>query len=179
MRPRNVSLVLLLMFGAVFARPAMADSQSLRLSCPDFTDGAAIPEQFTCKGADTSPPLAWSGIPEGVKSLALIVEDPDAPGGTFVHWVAYNIPPSSLGLPGGLPKTPHLAEGGEQGINGFGKAGYNGPCPPPGSPHHYHFRLFALDQEVNPGGQVRAGALEDTMRGHVKASAELVGIFGR
>lgn len=181
MRPRNVSLILLLVLwtSAVCTRSSLAQSGELRLSCPYFTNGATIPDQFTCKGADESPPLAWSGIPDQAKSLALIVDDPDAPGGTFVHWVAYNIPPSSAGVPNGLPKTSRLAGGGEQGINSFGKIGYNGPCPPPGSSHHYHFKLYALDQEIDPGAQAQAAALEDAMRGHVKASAELVGIFSR
>ena len=181
MRLRNISLILLLVLwmGAVCVRPPMAQSQDLRLSCPNFTNGATIPDQFTCKGADDSPPLAWNGVPDGVKSLALILEDPDAPGGTFVHWVAYNIPPSSVGLAKALPKSARLAEGGEQGINSFGKIGYNGPCPPPGSSHHYHFKLYALDQQISPGAPPRAAALEDAMRGHVKASAELVGVFSR
>jgi Raf kinase inhibitor-like YbhB/YbcL family protein len=181
MQPRSIPLILLLVLWASAAcpHPLMAQSSEMRLSSPYFTNGATMPDQFTCKGTDESPPLAWTAIPNGVKSLALIVEDPDAPGGTFVHWVAYNIPASSVGLPKGVPRNPQLAEGGEQGINSFGKIGYNGPCPPPGSPHHYHFKLYALDQEIDPGKQPRAEALEAAMRGHVKASAELVGIFGR
>jgi len=181
MRRHKISLILLLVLWASAAPPraARAQSQALHLSCPYFTNGAAIPDHFTCKDADESPPLAWSGVPKDAKSLALIVDDPDAPSGTFVHWVAYNIPASSVGLPDAVPKKTTLAEGGEQGLNDFGKTGYNGPCPPPGSTHHYHFRLYALDQEINPGPQAKSPALEDAMRGHVKATAELVGTFSR
>lgn len=116
---------------------------------------------------------------QGTNALALIVDDPDAPGGTFVHWVAYDIPASSPGLDSGIPQGDAMPNGGKQGINGFNKVGYNGPCPPRGNPHHYHFRLFALDQAVNPEAPPTAAALEDAMKGHVKASGELVGIFKR
>lgn len=144
-----------------------------------FENGASIDEQFTCKGADKSPQLKWSGVPSATRALALIVDDPDAPHGTFVHWVVYNLPPGAQGLPEGVPKGERLSGGGSQGANGFGKIGYNGPCPPPGKLHHYHFRLFALDQEVNPGPTPDASALENAMTGHVKASAEVVATFTR
>ncbi len=160
------------------ARPSTAQG-SLKISSPAFADNTTIPAQYACTGADTSPPLKWSGVPADAGALALIVEDPDAPGGTFIHWVAYDMPPSQAGLESGVAQGEAMPDGGKQGINGFRKAGYNGPCPPPGSPHHYHFRLFALDQAVNPQTPATASALEDAMKGHVKASAELVGIFER
>jgi Raf kinase inhibitor-like YbhB/YbcL family protein len=171
-----ITLAAALAIGALCPR---AESASFELSSPAFAAGTRIPSQFTCKGADESPPLRWSGAPDETKALALIVEDPDAPGGVFVHWVAFNLPADSTGLPQGAPKTAMLPAGGAQGRNGFGRLGYNGPCPPPGPAHHYHFRLFALDKAVELGPGVQAPALRDAIEGHVKASADLVGIFGR
>jgi Raf kinase inhibitor-like YbhB/YbcL family protein len=158
---------------------ADAGSAILGLSSHAFANGATIPPEFTCRGADKSPPLGWSGAPEGTKALALIVEDPDAPSGTFVHWVAFNLPADSTELAGGVPQTATLARGGEQGVNDFGRVGYNGPCPPPGGAHHYHFRLFALDSTVRLKPGATASALRRAMQGHVKAAADLVGIFSR
>jgi Raf kinase inhibitor-like YbhB/YbcL family protein len=128
--------------------------------------------------------LTWSNAPQATKSFALIVEDPDAPGGTFIHWVAYNISAQTNSLPAGVPQTVEIAGGGKNGINSFDHIGYNGPCPPPGKSHHYHFRLFALDSMLNPGDKPDtaaykpdAAALESAMKGHVLATAELVGTF--
>lgn len=168
-----LSALIALFIGSAAARADMA------IRCPAFVNNATIATQYACTGADKSPPLKWSGVPDGTKTLALIVEDPDAPGGTFIHWVAYDIPPSGAGLESGITPGETVPGGGKQGMNGFRKTGYNGPCPPPGSPHHYHFRLFALDEAVNPQTPVTASALEDAMKGHIKASAELVGIFQR
>ncbi len=173
------------LIGALFAAcsagipGAAAGPAALDIRSPAFADGATIPRQYTCEGADRSPPLAWSGAPGGISVLALIVEDPDAPGGSFIHWVAFNLPPDSTGLAVGVPGTASLAAGGEQGVNDFGKLGYAGPCPPPGRPHHYHFRLFALDQPVALGREATAAALRNAMQGHVKAGADLVGVFAR
>ena len=111
-------------------------------------------------------------VPEGTKSLALLLEDPDAPGGTFVHWVVYDISPGTNGLYRG-------AIDGKEGVNSAGEVAYMGPCPPPGKPHHYHFRLFALDAKPNLGDRPNAQSVRDAMNGHIKESAELVGIFGR
>jgi len=163
-----VSLVTSMLPASVIA----SDASKLQIASPAIADGATIPTQFTCSGANQSPPLSWSGVPQGTKSLALLVEDPDAPAGTFVHWVVYDIPPSSGGF------KPGAADG-KEGANGMGADKYMGPCPPPGKPHHYHFRLFALDWnpnlEANPTGQALRGA----MTGHIIESAELVGIFSR
>jgi Raf kinase inhibitor-like YbhB/YbcL family protein len=149
-----------------------AGAHTLQITSPVISDGATIPAQFTCSGANQSPPLSFSGIPQGTKSLALLVEDPDAPGGTFVHWVVYDIPPSSHGF-----KPEAVA--GKEGANSMGKAAYMGPCPPPGEPHHYHFRLFALDMNLNLEADANAQAVHDAMNGHILESTELVGIFGR
>jgi len=149
-----------------------AEASKLQISSPVVSEGATIPTQFTCSGANQSPPLSWSGVPQGTKSLALLVEDPDAPNGTFVHWIVYDISPSSHGF------KPGAADG-KEGVNSAREAAYMGPCPPPGKPHHYHFRLFALDTNLTLGTNPDAQAVRDAMTGHVKESAELVGIFAR
>jgi Raf kinase inhibitor-like YbhB/YbcL family protein len=152
---------------------------SLELTSPAFNDGGTIPTKFTCDGADLSPPLAWSGVPEGAKSLALICDDPDAPMGTWVHWVLYGLPTGATSLPEGVP-TEAAAKGfGVQGRNDFKRTGYGGPCPPPGKLHRYFFKLYALDfePELKPGA--RKGDLEKTMKGHVLAQAQLIGRYQR
>ena len=156
-----------------------SDQPSLRIASSEIADGAPIPVQFTCEGSDISPQIRWEGAPDGTKAMAMIVDDPDAPVGTFVHWVIFDLSPSTNGLDQAVPKNETLPGGGHQGTNGFGKIGYNGPCPPPGETHHYHFRLFALDREVDPGPRAKAEALEKAIAGHVKGSAELVGTFSR
>jgi Raf kinase inhibitor-like YbhB/YbcL family protein len=150
----------------------VAQTSSLQIASTVIADGATIPTQFTCSGANQSPPLSYSGIPQNAKSLILLLEDPDAPGGTFVHWVVYDISPSSNGFQTG-------AANGKQGANSMGRAAYLGPCPPPGKPHHYHFRLFALDWTPALEARPAAPAVRGAMTGHVIQSAELVGIFGR
>jgi len=151
---------------------------SLTITSPAIRDGGRIPVTFTCRGSDKSPPLVWSGIPQGTKSLALIVQDPDAPGRTFIHWVAFNIPADSKGLDSGIPNRAEIPSGGIQGKNSFGRIGYGGPCPPSGPAHHYHFRLFALDETLPADSNMTAEKLEELMNGHVKADAEFVGVFG-
>jgi Raf kinase inhibitor-like YbhB/YbcL family protein len=144
-----------------------------------FASGAPIPRAHTCDAADRSPPLAWSPPPAGTQSLALIVEDPDAPGGTFVHWVLFNLPPEPAELAAGVPKEAALSNGARQGRNGFRRVGYGGPCPPPGPPHHYRFQLHALDAllDVTPGAA--SSELRRAMDGHVLGRSELVGTYGR
>jgi Raf kinase inhibitor-like YbhB/YbcL family protein len=149
------------------------------LASPAFSPGGAIPRQHTCDGADQSPPLSWSNLPDGTKSLALIVEDPDAPNGTFTHWVLFNIPPEPSELNSGVVKQTILPNGARHGRNDFRRGGYGGPCPPRGPAHRYVFRLLALDTPltVTPGGapsEIRAAAT-----GHLLGEAELVGTYGR
>jgi len=149
------------------------------LSSSAFNNGADIPPLYTCSGDNSSPDLAWSGLPGGTQSLALIVEDPDAPPGTFIHWVAYNLPPALAGLAAGQPKTASLSEG-NQGINSFSKIGYDGPCPPPGTPpHRYYFRFFALDASPDLPSGLNAAGLRKTMQGHILGQAEWMGKFTR
>ncbi len=143
-----------------------------------FAAGAPIPDKYTCTGENVSPGLAISGVPSAAKSLALVVDDPDAPMGTFVHWVAYNIPPHTTRIDAGVRQGSAMPGGGVQGRNDFGQTGYGGPCPPPGSPHHYHFRLFALNGPIAPQSATGRG-LERAMQGHILASAEMVGTFER
>lgn len=151
---------------------------ALELKSDSFFNGGAIPSKYTCDGADISPPLAWSGIPGGTKSLALISDDPDAPVGTWVHWVAWNIPGQSGGLKEGVEKSPKLADGTLQGINDFRRHGYGGPCPPSGT-HRYFFKLYALDTNLNIPATSRKKDLEAAMKGHVLAETALIGTYSR
>ncbi len=152
---------------------------TLKLSSPAFPQNGEIPEQYTCDGENTPPPLTWSGVPPGAKSLALIVDDPDAPDPkapkrTFVHWVVYNVPPSATGLGEGSDLPPSA----RQGLNDSRKLGYTGPCPPIGR-HRYFFKLYALDMMLSDLGTPTKQALEEAMRGHVLEHAELVGLYER
>jgi hypothetical protein len=155
----------------------LARGQTMKLTSTSFQEGSRIPAKFTCNGAGISPQLTWSAPPAGTVSFALIVTDPDAPRGTFVHWVLYDLPAETRALPEGLPRQ--LADGGRQGRNDFGDLGYGGPCPPPGSPHHYIFTLYALDAKLNlPVGATRA-QVEAALQGHILAQGELVGLYNR
>jgi Raf kinase inhibitor-like YbhB/YbcL family protein len=151
------------------------------LTSSAFAPGAPIPDAYTCKASDAeSPPLRWEGVPKDAKTLTLIVEDPDAPRGTFIHWVVYNIPAGVTKLDAGVPRTEQLADGGMQGVNTLGEIGYKGPCPPPGSsPHHYHFKLTALNTTLDLKPGASAAQVEAASRGHVKGETELIGIFAR
>lgn len=148
------------------------------LSSAVFTNGQPIPAAYTCDGDNISPPLQWSNVPANTHSLALVVEDPDAPGGTFTHWIAYDIPPQAQGLGGALPQQDVLPDGTRQGQNDFGGIGYGGPCPPSGT-HRYLFKLFALDSllPVPPGAGKRE--LLHAIQGHTVAQTQLMGIYTR
>lgn len=152
---------------------------TLKLRASRFDHGSDIPRQFTCDGQDISPAVTWTAPPQGTGSLALVVEDPDAPAGTWVHWVLYDIPPGERGLPEGIPHDATLPSGARQGMNDFKKVGYGGPCPPPGPPHRYFFRLYALDSAVAVDSGATASELRHAMRGHVLAEAELMGRYRR
>ena len=152
---------------------------SFRLTSSAFAEGETIPKRYTCDGADQSPPLTWSDPPAGTQSLALIVEDPDAPSGTFVHWVIYRLSPSPAELTAGVPRQAELPNGARQGRNSFRRVGYGGPCPPAGAPHHYHFQLFALDLSPDVTSGASASELRSAMNGHIVGQTELVGLYGR
>ena len=174
----NTCLTVALWSAVILTQSAIATAApTLTLASPAFDNGGTIPRRYTCSGDNESPALKWTGVPGGTRSLALIVADPDAPMGTFVHWVVYNLPPANKGLPESVSAT---APGeGEQGKNGRGTIGYTGPCPPPGRPHHYHFWLYALDQLLELNRGATAPQLEAALRGHIVDRTELVGIFGR
>jgi hypothetical protein len=143
-----------------------------------FEAGGMIPPKYTCDGSDVSPPLSWSAVPAKAKSLALIADDPDAPRGTWVHWVAWNIPATVSTLEEAVPKRDTLPNGMQQGTTDFRSIGYGGPCPPSGT-HRYFFKLYALDATLNlPPGTTKKD-LEKTMQGHILAQAELMGMYAR
>lgn len=148
-----------------------------------FKANGPIPKQYTGEGKDVSPPLAWSGVPKAAKQLALICDDPDAPRAEpWVHWVIYQLPPDTTGLPEGVPQKEDLDDpkGARQGLSDFKKVGYNGPMPPPGhGTHHYHFRVYALDVELALPAKQTKKQLLDAMKGHVLAQGELVGTYER
>jgi len=152
---------------------------TLELSSTSFAAGANIPKRFTCDGPDDSPELHWGEPPTGTKAFALIADDPDAPAGVWVHWVLFNLPPNTRALPEGVPKTETLASGALQGQNDFRRVGYGGPCPPPGKPHRYFFKLYALDATLALKAGATKANVETAMKGHVLAQAELMGRYGR
>lgn len=149
------------------------------LASAAFAPGTEIPEQYTCKGADISPPLQWKGAPAKAAGFALIVDDPDAPAGAWVHWVLWNLPRAAHSLAEGLDKRDPLDDGSRQGRNSFGRAGYNGPCPPPGQTHRYFFRLYALDGKLELAPAAGRAELDEAMKGHVLAQSEYMGTFRR
>lgn len=151
----------------------------MELWSPSFHEGDDIPVRFTCDGDDVSPSLEWTPPPGGTRAFAVVADDPDAPRGTWLHWTLYDLPGGERSLPEHILSSPALPSGAKQGRNDFGRVGYGGPCPPPGSTHRYHFRLFALDAPLGlPPGAGRHD-LEHAMRGHVLAQAELIGRYQR
>jgi Raf kinase inhibitor-like YbhB/YbcL family protein/uncharacterized protein (TIGR00297 family) len=160
--------------------PSGGTHMSFPISSPSFDEGGTIPTRYTCDGENHSPALTWSDLPAGTRSLALIAEDPDAPSGVFTHWVLYNLPPTLASLPEGLAKTVALTGVGTQGENSFHRTGYDGPCPPPGAPHRYYFRLYALDSAPTlPAGMTAASLRSKAIQGHTLGEAEWVGRYGR
>jgi len=150
----------------------------LKLTSTAFAEGDMIPRQYTCDGKDVSPPLAWSGVPAAAKTLALISDDPDAPVGTWVHWVLFDVRASVQGLPEHVPTEKTLPNGAKQGKNDFGRIGYGGPCPPGGT-HRYYFKVYALDTELKLDAGVTKAQLLKAMEGHVLAEGQLMGRYKR
>jgi Raf kinase inhibitor-like YbhB/YbcL family protein len=148
-----------------------------RLSTTAFP-GSTIPTKYTCDGSDVSPALSWNDPPDRTQSFALVADDPDAPAGTWVHWVIYDLPAEMRALHEDVPKERELKDGTRQGRNDFGKIGYNGPCPPRGTIHRYFFKLYALDAKLGLHAGVSKGDVERAMKGHILAKAELVAKFG-
>ena len=152
---------------------------SFEIATTAFSDGEMIPRKFTCDGPDVSPPLSWKGSPAATQSFALIMDDPDAPVGTWVHWVLYNLPENTTELPEGVEKQEHLASGAIQGRNDFRRIGYGGPCPPPGTPHRYYFKLYALDTKITLKAGATKAELERAIKSHALGETELMGRYGR
>lgn len=161
--------------GSVQGGHAMA----FALSSKSFPNGGDIAKKFTCDGADVSPELSWTDTPSGTQSFALIADDPDAPAGTWTHWVLFDLPPDAKNLPEGTPKQPELPNSARQGRNDFGKDGYNGPCPPPGKPHRYFFKLYALDGKLNLKLGANKEEVERAISGHTMGQAEWMGRYKR
>ena len=166
--------------------PGMSENQqvhggntmAMQITSNAFKHQNMIPQKYGCAGDDISPPLEWEDAPDGAESLALICNDPDAPGGTFTHWVVYNIPPDQNAFDENIPTDDSLHSGARQGKNDFGNIGYGGPCPPDGE-HRYFFQLFALDTELDLSGEVTENDLRDAMRDHILAEGELMGRYAK
>ncbi|MCL5998562.1 MAG: YbhB/YbcL family Raf kinase inhibitor-like protein [Chloroflexi bacterium] len=151
---------------------------SLALGSPVFRAGNAIPAKYTCDGDNVSVPLQWADPPEGTASFAIIVDDPDAPSGTFVHWVLYNLPADARDLPEGVATDATLLDGSRNGTNSARRSGYMGPCPPSGT-HHYYFKLYALDTTPNLGAGATKDQLLQAIQGHILAEATLIGTYSK
>lgn len=152
---------------------------SIRLSSSGFTPGGEIPRRYTCDGDDLSPPLSWEGVPAAAASLALIADDPDAPAGTWVHWVLYGLDPATAGLPEGVPPDETVLGGARQGRNDFRRIGYGGPCPPPNGAHRYFFKLYALRERLELEAGATKAELVAAMEGKVLAEGQLTGTYRR
>lgn len=151
----------------------------MQLTSTAFNEGQPIPAKFTCDEKNVSPPLKWNGVPADARSLVLIADDPDAPVGTWVHWVLYDLPAGASELTEDTPKSQYLPGGAKQGLNDFKRLGYGGPCPPPGKPHRYFFKLYALDRplELKPGATKKE--VEQAMEKHILAQGQLMGTYQR
>jgi len=150
----------------------------LKVTSSAFVEGGLIPPRYTCDGADISPPLRWDAVPEGTKSIALISDDPDAPMGTWVHWVLFNLPPDTKELAENIPPNKTLPNGAKQGTSDFGRIGYGGPCPPSGT-HRYFFKIYALDAVIDLPAGARKQQLVKAMEGHILGQGQLIGKYKR
>jgi len=179
--------LILLFFASVSILPGISQSQSqekgehsmaLEITSSVFEQGGMIPSKYTCDAENISPPLEWNGIPDDAESLALIVDDPDAPGKTWVHWVLFNLPAKTTSLEEDFPKDATLDNGAINGVTDFGSNGYGGPCPPGGT-HRYYFKLYALDSELDLDSSAKKSDLLKAMEGHVLAEGQLMGKYKR
>jgi len=152
---------------------------ALSISSSAFQEGERIPTKYTCEGQDISPTLMWGESPAGTRSFALIMDDPDAPGGVFTHWVLFNLPADTRELPEAVPAQSPLPSGALQGKSDFGKTGYGGPCPPPGSPHRYQFTLYALEKPLDLKSGASKKQVLEAMQGYILARSQLTGIYQR
>jgi Raf kinase inhibitor-like YbhB/YbcL family protein len=152
---------------------------TINITSVAFAEGQPIPSKYTCDGEDVSPSLKWDNAPAGTKSFALICDDPDAPSGTWVHWVIYDLPATTTELPEAIPTKEEVLNGAKQGKNDFGRTGYGGPCPPPGGAHRYYFKLYALDDSLNLRAGAKKGDVEVAMKGHIVGEGKLMGSYRR
>lgn len=150
----------------------------IKITSSAFEEGGMIPAKYTCDGADVSPPLQWDAVPQGSKSIALICDDPDAPMGTWVHWVLFNLPSDAKELAENIPPAETLPNGARQGVSDFGRIGYGGPCPPGGT-HRYFFKIYALDAEIGLEAGANKHQLLKAMEGHILEQGQLVGKYKR
>lgn len=181
MRKPFFLLVLMSLLIICPANPGLAGTKgekAMKITSTAFGQGEKIPPRYTCSGENVSPPISWKAVPEGTKSIAVITDDPDAPMGTWVHWVYYNIPAGTSGLPERIPQGKNPSSGGVQGVNDSGNLGYDGPCPPSGT-HRYYFKAYALDAvlDLPPGSGKKK--LVNAMKGHILGKGELMGTFKR
>jgi Raf kinase inhibitor-like YbhB/YbcL family protein len=160
-------------------RQSSSAAMTFKMSSPAFTSGGAIPREYTCEGVDRAPSLEWNGVPAGTVTFALVMHDPDAPSGDWVHWIAWNIPATSHGMSENVLRQEQLADGTRQGRNSFGKIGYYGPCPPPGKAHRYFFRVYAIDSKLDLASGATRDQLQSALKGHVLAEAEYMGTYQR
>ena len=151
-------------------------TRGIKLVSRAFTEGQTIPRQYTCNGINISPPLEWTGLPKSAKTIAIIADDPDAPAGTWVHWVIFNLPADTLGMVENVPATEDVAGGGLQGKNDFQKIGYGGPCPPSGT-HRYFFKIYAVDGELPLKAGATKSEVEKASEGHIVGQAQLMGTY--
>jgi len=150
----------------------------IKLTSTAFEQGGMIPPKYTCDGDDISPPLQWDSVPDGTVSIAVISDDPDAPMGTWVHWLLYNLPPDETELAEGFPDDETLKDGTRQGVTSFGKCGYGGPCPPSGT-HRYYFKIYAVDTAIDTATVLDKQALLDNLEGHILSQGQLMGRYKR
>jgi Raf kinase inhibitor-like YbhB/YbcL family protein len=171
-------VVSVLTASAVIMQPPPSAKQ-MQLTSAAFKNNESIPQQYTCEGKNISPPLAWTGAPAGTRSFVLIVDDPDAPHGVWTHWVVFDLPADTMGLPEDTPRSQSITGNAKQGTNDFKQVGYGGPCPPPGKSHRYYFKLYALDSmlDLKPGSSKKQ--VEAALANHVLAQGQLIGTYQR
>ncbi len=172
-------LLVFLFSGCQTSKELSTEGGSLKITSAAFKEGTPIPKKYTCDDKDISPPLSWTGVPKEAKSLTLIVDDPDALLSDWVHWVLFDMEPTLKGLPEGIIKEISTTGVGVQGVSDFGKIGYGGPCPPEGKTHHYYFRLYALDTRLSIQPGITRSEVDDAMKGHILATGQLIGTYGR
>lgn len=175
---RTAASIAALLSLQIVASHAAQPSGSLHVTSSSFSEGGTIPSAFTCDGSDLSPHLRFSAPPPGTKSVAIVVDDPDAPV-SFTHWLAYNLPAETRDLPEGASTSSHRLAHGTEGTNSFGQIGYGGPCPPRGKPHHYIFQVYALDTNLTLPAGATPEQVKATIQGHVLAQGRITGLYAR